>query len=129
MSMNAFLKRSCPQTAVYWGNPTEDRDGGKTFSAPVEVSCRWEELEQLISDAKGNEIASRALVYLLQDIDTEGVLYLGYLSTLSVAEKTDPRLIDKAYTIKRFEKTPALGSTTVFVRKAYLTTSLSFGGL
>jgi hypothetical protein len=128
MSITDFIIRTCTQTAVYWGTPVNDGQGGKTFADPVEIYCRWEEIMQIVSDSKGNEITSRALVYLTQDVDEDGMLYLGTLDDLDSAQEADPMGTQGAYTIKRFEKLPALGSTTEFLRKAYLTPQLSFGG-
>jgi hypothetical protein len=135
--ISTLLTRQCKQVAVYWGNPVKDGQGGFTFAEPVEIYCRWEEMNQIVTDAKGNELTSRALVYTLQDVDEEGYLYLGTLENLydsmPDAESSEggldkPQDIEGAYIIKRFQKVPALGSTTEFVRKAYLTPSLSFGG-
>jgi hypothetical protein len=186
-SITGLLARNCKQRAVYWGSPVEDGQGGKTFAAPVEIACRWEEMNQIVSDAKGSELTSRAVVYVLQDVDEEGFLYLGDLldvtgydtvyvlfdynsvqirkgvrggifvvdkaitplgfgtgavegvdwvtikgdvvsTSVTVGGSSAPKDKDGAYTIKRFQKIPALGSTTEFLRKAYLTPSLSFGG-
>lgn len=136
MGLTALLTRTCKQVCVYWGNPTNDGEGGKTFDDPVELYCRWEELSQVVTDNKGAEITSRAVVYLLQDVDEEGMLYLGTLEDLyddyatdsSAGEVENPIGIEGAYVIKRFEKLPVLGSTTEFSRRVYLTPSLSFGG-
>jgi len=129
------MNRSFSQRAVYWGSPQEDGYGGKTFADPIELACRWEDMHQIVTDNKGTEITSRALVFLPQDVDEEGYLYLGTLDDLydmnsesSAGGIPNPATIDTAYIIKRFQKTPALGSTTVFLRTAYLTPSLSFGG-
>jgi hypothetical protein len=81
----------------------------------------------------GNQISSRAIAYVLQDLDVEGVLYLGTLESLyddynleSSADTLDnPKEFDKAYIIKKFEKSPVLGSTTLFYRKAWLTPLLT----
>lgn len=135
MGIEATLIRSYKQTAVYWGNPKNDGFGHFTFDDPVEIKCRWEGMNQIVTDAKGNEITSRALVFVLQDVDEEGMLYLGTLDDLydsaedsSFGALSNPKDIEGAFIIKRFQKTPALGSTTDFLRKAYLTPSLSFGG-
>lgn len=123
-----MIAKHCTQTCVFWGSPQDDGEGGKTFAAPVQLSCRWEDMHQIITDAKGTEMTSRALVFLLQDVDEEGMLYLGTLADLNSADEENPMSVDGAYIIKRFQKTPSLGSTTDFLRKAYLTPSLSFGG-
>jgi hypothetical protein len=127
MSIESMIARNCPHTAVYWGNPQNNGSGGKTFDAPVEIACRWEDMHQVVSDAKGNEITSRALVFTTQDVVEEGMLYLGLLTSLTVAQKADPMTVDRAYVIKRFQKTPSLEGSA-YLRKAYLTPSLSFGG-
>ena len=120
MSIENFLTRTCVQTAVYWGAPVEDGYGGKTFAAPVEIKCRWEERTQTLTDNMGTVIGSRANVYVLQDVDEEGYLFLGSLTDLTTPQKSDPASVDGAWYIKQFEKIPALGSNTVFLRQAYL---------
>lgn len=122
-----MIEANCKQIAVYWGSPNETGDGGKTFADPIEIDCRWEDIKQVVLDAKGNEITSRALIFVLQDVDEEGMLYLGILDDLDSAEAEDPMSIDTAYVIKRFQKTPSLDGSG-YLRKAYLTPSLSFGG-
>lgn len=123
MSIANLMTRHCVQTAVYWGSPQEDGYGGKTYAAPVEILCRWEGKEQLVKgwDAKGNTFDYIGIVYVLRDLDKEGVLFLGTLADVTVEMTTNPLVNDNAYTIKQFEKLPALGSTTEFVRSAYLT--------
>ncbi len=126
--MNELLKRNCKDDAVYWGTPANDGEGGYTFADPVDIKCRWETMNQIVTDARGNEMTSRALVYVMQDLDEEGYLYKGTLDDLSGEDTTNPASITDAFIIKRFQKLPALGSTSDYVRRAYLTPSLSFGG-
>jgi len=128
MSIAGVIARNCPQTAVYWGTPVNDGTGGKTFADPVEIACRWEETIQVMLDTKGVETTSRAVVFVTQDVDEEGILYLGTLDDLDSDEEADPMTITGAYSIKRFTKTPSLGSTTDFRRAAFVTPALSFGG-
>jgi hypothetical protein len=126
------MTKHCKQTCVYWGDPQNDGEGGWTFDAPVELLCRWEGKVQVVKDddAKGGEIECVAIVYLLQDVDEEGFLFLGTLDDLEATEDSsenssggwyNPLAVEGAYKIKQFEKMPALGSTSVFVRRAYLT--------
>ena len=128
MGIFEMIEKRCVQDAVYWGNPVNDHEGGFTFDNPIEIKCRWEEMIQVISDNKGNEVTSRAVIYLLQDVHEEGYLFLGTLDDLDSTQEADPKTIENAFIIKRFDKIPVLGSTTEFLRKAYLTPSLSFGG-
>ena len=136
MGVSGLFTRSCIQTCVYWGNPVEDGYGGVTYDDPVEILCRWEDKMQILGAVTGGEITgfsetSRAIVYLTQDVDQDGLLYLGTLASLdafldsSSGSYIDPRSIEgtgynRAHIIKRFEKTPAFGSTTEFLRKAFL---------
>jgi hypothetical protein len=132
MNLASILNKFCNQTAVYWGNPVNDGHGGFTFDSPVELTppnngVRWEEMEQLVSDKEGNEITSRAVIYSVQDLDEDGMIYLGTLDDLDSAQADEPKTVDGAYYIKRFQKVPDLKATG-FIRKAFLTPSLSFGG-
>ena len=135
MGIQESIANNCNDVCVYWGDPTEDGYGGKTFSEPLERACRWENINQVVVDSKGAEITSRALVFVTEDVQEEGMLFHGTLEDLydlNASESSDgavnnPMTIDGAYIIKRFQKTPSLGGEG-FLRKAYLTPSLSFGG-
>jgi hypothetical protein len=82
MGIQKVIARQFKQRAVYWGSPNEDGYGGKTFADAIEIACRWEEMRQVILDTKGNQIVCRALIFVNQDLDEEGYLYLGNLTDL-----------------------------------------------
>ena len=119
MSILKMIAKQCKQTALYWGNPVPDGRGGFTWDAAVEVLCRWEQVGRMLKSTEGDEFICEAVVYVLQDMDVGGVLYVG---SLIGVEKTDPipTVIEHAYPIKFFEKIPAMNLTTDFIRKAYL---------
>jgi hypothetical protein len=119
--MEQFLERVCTQDAVYWGNPTDNGFGAKTFDPPIAIKCRWQDKVQLLGTPDQVTVISRATVVILQDLEEDGLLWLGSLSSLTPLQQSNPRTIDKMCIVKRFEKTPALQSTTVFLRKAFLT--------
>lgn len=127
MSITTFLEKTCNQTAVYWGNPVNDGEGGFVFDIPIEIKCRWEERNEIFVAPNGDEAVAKSVVFVLQDIDQNGYLYLGTLDELydsfesSLGGLDNPKEIENAQIIRRFDKTPALGSTTEFLRKAYLT--------
>lgn len=125
MSITSVIAGLCKQDAVYWGNPQNDGYSDFIYDAPVAIKCRWEDKVQFFQDRQGNEQSSRSIVYVLQELDEEGWLYLGLLTDLTTAEKANPKLIRAASTIKKFEKTPALGTTTDFYYKAWLTPLLT----
>lgn len=126
MSIANYVERLCEQTAVYWGNPQDDGKGGFTYDNPVEIKCRWEDGTEVISTedkGKVRELVSKAQVWVLQDVDEEGYLYLGTLDSedaLDSAEEDDPSIVDGAYRIRVFEKTPVMRRSDEFIRKVYL---------
>ena len=121
MSIEKMISRNCPQTAVYWGTPVNDGQGGKTYADPVEIDCRWELNQQLFTGDEGESVLSIAIIYPTQDVDNNGMIFLGDLDDLTAAEEADPSSVEEAYTIRGFAKIPTLTSTTEFLRKAYLT--------
>jgi len=118
MSIEKLIERSCVQTIVYWGNPVADGYGGYTYDDPVEIEGRWEEVSEMIATADGEETLTRARVWLTQDVDEGGYMYLGDADELD--SNPDPQDVDGAWKIISFRKIPALGSTTKFVRRANL---------
>jgi hypothetical protein len=120
MGIEKLVRKFCVQTAVYWGNPLPDGYGKLSFDPPVEISCRWEDTTKVVTGANGEQIVCRAIILVTQDLDEGGMLYLGALDDISSTQETNPYLISNAYSIKRFDKVPAVKSTTEFVRTAYL---------
>jgi len=119
MAISDLLTRHCIQTAVYWAPDAPDGYGGMTYDDPVEISCRWEDKAQLFADAQGRQISSRSVVFVLEDLELEGCLLLGELDDIDSSDLDDP-IAAGARVIINFDKIPALGSTTDYVRKAYL---------
>jgi len=115
-----FIQSVTVQTAVYWGTPTPDGYGGKTFADPVEIKCRWDGITQMIKGADGREIVSRASILLIQDVDEGGYIFLGSLTGLDSADEDNPEQAAEAWEILKLDKTPLFRSTTEFVRVCYL---------
>jgi hypothetical protein len=120
MGIEKFIQSVCVETAVYWGNPQNDGYGHYTFDTAVEIDVRWDEKTEVITDDEGREVVSKAKILVTQDVDYEGYLYKGSLSDLTAAQKSDPRLVDGAYQIRRFDKTSMIKKTDEFVRMAYI---------
>ncbi|KKL85034.1 hypothetical protein LCGC14_1958750 [marine sediment metagenome] len=120
MSFEAFMKRACIQTAVYWNAPVAAEDGSNTFATPTEISCLWKDKITMMRDNDGKDIISKASVHVLEDIDEMGMLFLGTLADLSTAQKADPRKVSNAYEIKVFVKTPGRHLNGEFARRAML---------
>ena len=107
------------QTAVYWGTPAADGYGGYTFDEPAELTVRWEKVQKQFTDPQGEEKLSQAVVYLAQDVDVGGMLYLGTLADLGSAEEAAPLTVAGTYRIAAFEKIPDTDGET-YVRRAWL---------
>lgn len=117
--MGTFPDRNLNQTAVYWRSPTPDGMGGFTYDDPEEIDCRWTASTQVITASNGDQVVCRAEVQVDQDLDEQGLLYLGTLDDLESSEEEDPSTVDAAYSIRRFDKIPGIRADRFF-RKAYL---------
>ena len=120
MSIIDFVEDVCVQVCVYWGTPTPDGYGNETYAEPVEIMCRWDSSTKLVTSAKGEQFVCVAEVMVTQELDIDGILYLGSLDDLELSEQDDPKSILTAYRIKQFSKTPLFKSTDEFVYLAYL---------
>lgn len=122
MGIGAILTRTCRQTAVYWQAPTPDGYGGFEFDSayPQEIDCRWEQRVELIKTSAGEEKVSRARVFLTQDVEEGGFLFLGTLDDLDSDVEEDPKKDKDIHEILRFDKTQAMKPTTDYIRIAYL---------
>jgi hypothetical protein len=119
MGIEAILARLCNEKAVYWGNPVNDGTGSFTYNPPLEIDCRWEDSNEVTTDKDGNQFISRAVIYLTQDVDEQGMICLNSLENLDSSLDSDPKSVPGAFIIKRFDKSPDLRGTG-FLRKAYL---------
>ena len=109
-----FPDNNLNQTAVYWGNPQNDGEGGYTYDDPVEIDCRWVEISEIKKDANGEEFMSKAEVQVKQDLVKNGILFLGDLDDLDSSQEEDPASVQDAFPIKIFEKVPTLKQTRYF---------------
>lgn len=116
-----ILNRNLKQTAVYWADASvNDKFGNRTYTAPVEISVRWETRTEKFIGIDGREDISRAVVFFGQDVDVGEFVFLGSLTDItSSIDETNPKNVDNAFEIKRFDKIPNLKATD-FERKAFL---------
>jgi len=113
-----FTERNLHQTAIYWGAPINNGYGGFTWEEPEEIECRWEDSTKVILTAKGEEETSHAEVQVKQDVDENGMLFLGSLDDLDSDQIDDP-VGAGAHRILRFDKVPTIDGLH-FYRKVYL---------
>lgn len=115
-----FIKTVCTQTAVYWANPQPDGYGSYTWDTPVEIPCLWNEKRQVVTDTNGKEVVSNAEILVTQDIDTEGMLYLGSLSDISASLQDSPKEVNGAYPVINVARTPLFWAPNEHVTTVYL---------
>jgi len=118
MSISRFIKRIAKQDLVYWPKPTLDGYSRESFVAPSEIKGRWADVQEIVTNAQGEEVISAAKAYLTQVVEEGGYMYLGTISDSGY--NANPTLMDDALRIVAFKKIPNLGSTDDFVYTAYM---------
>lgn len=120
----SIITRMLKQTCVYWpmgssdsGSDDFDDQGFPILADPIELKCRWEDVNEEFITANETKMTSKSKVYVESDADVGGVLMLGLLS--DVTDLVNVKENDGADEIKRFDKIPNLKATE-FVRLAWL---------
>jgi len=113
----SLITRMRRQNAVYWALDSIDQFGKKTFSSPVQIKVRWDDVTEEFLDSEGVRQVSKAVVYVGEDIEEGSVLMLGELSDITDAVNIKEN--EGAWEVRMFAKTPNLRATE-FLRRAYL---------
>ena len=113
----SIITKMRKQTAVWWSSTGVDGYGRPTWTTPVEVDCRWEDVVQEFVNKDGEERFSRSIVYVDRDMKVGDVLMLGELD--SGVDEDDPKANDGAWEVSRFAKLPNLKAIE-FLRECYL---------
>lgn len=119
MSTPYFIKRHLNQTLVYWANPVNDGEGGYTFDDPVEIRGRCEYRVEMVRTETGEEQVSRARIYLEEELDTGGYIYLGSLDDSGIDTDSHPNDVDGSMRIFSQDKVPRLRGNG-FLYKAFV---------
>jgi hypothetical protein len=78
-----------PDTATYWApSAGTDAYGKRTFSAPVQLACRWEDKIEQIRSKTGVEYVTKSRIFLSQPVDLDGYVYFGESSQSSPYNQT-----------------------------------------
>lgn len=126
MGIPGFIQRHLNQTVVYWGNPQPDGYGGYTYDDPIEISCRVEEVTEVIRSTMDEEIISRAAMYSDRRLDRGGYVYVGTLDDSiidALDSDADPKELDNVMVVLANEKVPRLTRSSESMYKAYLNIS------
>jgi len=84
---------------VYWprlDDGTPDRYGRKGYGHPVELNCRWDDMQQLIKLPNGEETMSKATVYVDIELELGGILWHGELVDCPATPPSSNAIIQKA---------------------------------
>ena len=94
-------RRGHKQTITYWSPATVNNAGDPTWGAPATQLGFWSDHEQIVALETGEERRSKALVALTSDVIPKGYLFRG------TSTATDPTVVQGAYHILQFRKTPS----------------------
>jgi len=122
----SLLVRMRKQRAIYWSQLSVDAFGARTYEAPIEVVVRWDDKSSQYVNKDNEQVASRATVYVGQDMKAGDMLLLGILEADSsdlldssiVPTPDDPKEAG-AWEIQSFAKIPNLRASE-FLRICYL---------
>ena len=117
-----WYERLLKQTAVWWANPVNDGYGVLTFDDPAELSCRWEQRQELYVDAFGQDRRSQAVVYVYPSstVDVGDWLLLGDFDDVTSSQEADPQTISAgAYEVRKVGHSPSVRGTLT-TRKLWL---------
>jgi hypothetical protein len=118
-----IIKKMCLQTACYWPPlPHSDDFGNPTYGDVVELKppdngVAWFDTNENYINQQGETTVSKAKVFVLQDLQVHGVLWLGQAKDL--ADDIKPFGNAGASEIQAFSKIPTL-TANEFVRTAWL---------
>jgi hypothetical protein len=115
-----FIRKWLDQSIVYWGNPQRKGSGGFTFDAPVELVGRCEYKVEAVIGEDGQEMMSRARVYLSQRVDVDGYLYLGTLADSAIGDEQTPASTEGAMRILAFEEIPRITRKSGYLFRVYV---------
>lgn len=102
----SLISRMRKQLAVYWSSQKFDDFGQPIPLEPVEIKCRWEDVQVEYLTKDGTKQVSNSVVYVDRDVELDGFLWLGELSELT--SQTVPEQNEGAHRIKQVNKIPNL---------------------
>jgi len=83
---------------------TPDGYGGHTYAAPVTIQGRWEDVQELFRDSKGEETVSEAVVF----IDNRYTIEVGDFLLNGVSASTTPSSVTGVKQVRAVHTIPDL---------------------
>lgn len=92
-------------TATYWQCTGIDGFGKPTFAAPTTIKCRWEQRVEKVFTPEGEQIMSKARLFLGQSIAINDYIFYGTSAALN------PLVVPNAYRVIDYREIPGFGGT------------------
>lgn len=112
MSIYTRMRR---QTCVYWPVDYVDDAGMPVHGMPQELAppngVRWDDVQEVFVSETGEQVVSKAKVYVPFPVDFNGVLWKGKLTDLP--DWDNPLENQGAYLIRSYNEIPNLRNTKV----------------
>jgi len=112
----SLITKMRKQKAVLWRKGSLNRFGRTSFEAPIEISCRWEDIVVEFLDMQGEKVLSKSVVYV------DRILALGDRLKRGEIESdtpTNPLDVEDTFEVRRFEQLPNLKASETLLT-AYL---------
>jgi hypothetical protein len=87
----AVYVRNMPHRATYWSPGTVATFGQRTYGAPVNITCRWQDSTELARASDGQEFTTSAVVYPDRDVELGGLLAPGWAASQDSAKEIRAR--------------------------------------
>lgn len=106
--------RNLKHIITYWSKSGSNDFGQESFDAPVKIFGRWTDRVEAVRKPTGEEVTSRAIVFLSEDVEPDG-----YLAKGDHISEPDPTNVDDAFPIVAFATLPDVRYLET-ERRAYL---------
>jgi hypothetical protein len=80
MSLKSFLRRITKNTLVYWEKTGSSNSGQSTFKSPVEMKCRWEDVQEEVELIDGRKVISNAHLISLSKFILGSIVWQGTMA-------------------------------------------------
>lgn len=75
----SIIKKVRKQDAVYWPPLGVDRNGKPTYGTPIQIKCRWDDRNELMTGPDGEQFVTKSQVMVDRVLKIKGRLMLGEL--------------------------------------------------
>lgn len=105
------LERLMQDDVTHWPITGSDGFGGFTFGTVVKFKARWEDKNELFIDLNGEQVTSRAVVYIPDEVPVGDYLALGDKTAVS-----DPTTIDGPFRVRAYQRSTDLSGLRSIMR-------------